>query len=1178
MKPKILKVFILCFVLAGFIAATVLWAGDTGKIKGVVLDSKTKQPLIGARIEVEGTTMGAVSRTEGDYHILNVSPGTYTVKVTYVGYQTVLLTDIRVSSDVTAEANFNLAEAPIEMEPIEVIGRQIIDKYITANQRIISTAQIKNMPVKNVDELLATQVGFVTKNNELHVRGGRAGEVLYMVDGVATRDPLGGLGAVKGGMSISSQNIEEVSVLKGGFDAEYGNTQSAVINIVTKEGNPTATKGYFEFLTDDFGDSKLNKYSFNTDRMEIQLNGPDPLISKYLLPALGIKFLGDKLTYVVSFDAFKTNGFAPINKYAPPHLQRQFRQDDLFSWTKLGFNGTGIKIPERMYNQYTGSVKLAYKASPSKKVVFSYKKDVSRYSLFFNPSYETRGDIDLWRYRYSAGSVPQYQEEKNLMSLQFTHNVSKSTFYDIQLSKYDFDFVQQPGDPNNPGGGLDPGKYLFFTEWERFTDVNKNGVWDAAEKFWDVDGDGSYDLGEPFEDKNKGQNGIYDPGEPFTDNPNNPNGIRDPGEPFVDQFGEGIWNAAEPFVDTDSNGRFDPERAAIASGSVGIDRAEPFEDGDINLGEPFIDVDKNGIYEAREPFVDENNNGKWDYTDVNNNGIFDPGEPYEPWEDRIPNDVYDEVLDIFNTFPPPPAVNHDLNANGRYDSPTDEWSKGVPIIDRNNNGTFDKPNGFWNPGEPYVDLNGNGQWDNPDGFYDRGGERRQYYQHRHSTLWTLKFDLTSQLRKEHEVKTGATIEYNKLSLADIRYPYFPYDGVIQDNGPWPDHGIFRNFYVREPTRGAMYIQDKLEYGTMIAKFGLRYDFYIQSEDIRQLEEEITEQQRLTRETIVRGRNKISPRLGVSYPVTDKAKVYFNYGHFYQLPEFQFMYSRSTQGSSGLPLIGNFNLDFQKTVSYELGIQYAISEVYRLDLSGFYKDIYGLLNTRRVTLGSASTSFYDNNDYGRARGLEVQLDKTYGNYVSGYVNYQYAFAYGKNSAEVSNYYASAVGGVDKIPLQEYPLDWDIRHQVTLNTDIRINKGDHPYLFGARLPDNWGINILWQYRTGYPFTPTRGYPGEYIFLVGAQDPPVNSKRMPATSKVDLRFNKDFNIWKLNYSFSVWVNNVFNKRNVINVYKNTGRPDTEQNPNDAGIVLPGREVDKSPLNYEYGRNIRVGLSMQF
>ena len=374
----------------------------------------------------------------------------------------------------------------------------------------------------------------------------------------------------------------------------------------------------------------------------------------------------------------------------------------------------------------------------------------------------------------------------------------------------------------------------------------------------------------------------------------------------------------------------------------------------------------------------------------------------------------------------------------------------------------------------------------------------------------------------------------------------------------------------------MYIQDKLEYGTMIAKLGLRYDFYLQSEDIYQLEEEIAELQRLTRETIVRGRNVVSPRLGVSYPVTDKAKVYFNYGHFYQLPEFQFIYARGTQASTANRLVGNFNLDFQKTVSYELGIQYAISDVYRLDLSGFYKDIYGLLNTRQVTSGTFSTNFYDNNDYGRSRGLEVQLDKTYGNYVSGYVNYQYAFAYGKNSAEVSNYYASAAGGVDKIPLQEYPLDWDVRHQITVNTDILINKGDHPYLFGARMPDSWGINILWQYRTGYPFTPDRNFPGEYIFLVGAQDPPKNSKRMPATSKVDLRFHKDFNIWKLNYSFSFWVNNVFNKKNIIDVYPNTGRPDTKQNPN--GIVLPGREIDQSPLNYEYGRNIRVGLSMQF
>src|SRR4030067_1182326 len=102
---------------------------------------------------------------------------------------------------------------------------------------------MKKILVQTLDELLSAQVGFVTKNNELHVRGGRAGEVMYLVDGVATRDPLGGLRARRGRMNVSSADIAEVTVLKGGFDAEYGNATSAIINTVTKKGNVTSTKG-----------------------------------------------------------------------------------------------------------------------------------------------------------------------------------------------------------------------------------------------------------------------------------------------------------------------------------------------------------------------------------------------------------------------------------------------------------------------------------------------------------------------------------------------------------------------------------------------------------------------------------------------------------------------------------------------------------------------------------------------------------------------------------------------------------------------------------------------------------------------------------------------------------------------------------------------------------------------
>jgi outer membrane receptor protein involved in Fe transport len=90
------------------------------------------------------------------------------------------------------------------------------------------------------------------------------------------------------------------------------------------------------------------------------------------------------------------------------------------------------------------------------------------------------------------------------------------------------------------------------------------------------------------------------------------------------------------------------------------------------------------------------------------------------------------------------------------------------------------------------------------------------------------------------------------------------------------------------------------------------------------------------------------------------------------------------------------------------------------------------------------------------------------------------------------------------------------------------------------------------------------------------------MPPYSKVDLRFNKDFRIWKLDYSFLVWVANLFDKKNVNSVYGASGRPDTGQNYFDeaynANVVYEGREIEKNPLYYSAGRNIRLGLSVNF
>jgi len=1177
-----------------YLLGQLVWSGTTGKISGVVIDDGDKKPLPGATVQVAGTNLGTYTKVDGSYVILNVPPGTYDLRFSFMGYQQVEVKGIQISTDVTTTMDAKMKVGAVDL-PTEIVKaeRPIIEKGETSNLRRIGSADIATMPIQNVDELLSVQVGFVTKNNELHVRGGRAGEVMYVIDGVATRDPLGGLGAVRGGTNVSSQELQEVSVLKGGFDAEYGNATSGIINIVTKEGNVTSTKGSVEFITDDFGDPDLNKYSFNTDRLRLNLNGPDPFITKYLLPALGINFAGEKLSYSANFDIFKSDGSYRINDYAPPQVQKHFRSDDLLSitWPGVFSYQSGINIPERMNNLARGSIKLTYKATPTRSLTFAHSQTVNHYTLYFNPSYETRGDIDLWNYRYTPSTIPVIDERDVSTSLSFSENLGRNSLLEVQLSRFYKRFLQLPGHPTEPGGVVYPPDFLFEDLWESQTsiqDANKNGRWDAAEPFVDINGNGQYDSGEPFEDINKGKNGVWDPGEHFIDQ--NGDGVYNQGDIFrseFDNYGDGKWDDAEGFTDTNGDGILNPERLPVARGSRGVDEDEPYDDGDIFLGEPFRDVNGDGVFNATEPFVD---NGEFKNGECNQ----DPDGKYDPqcddFQDLNGNTVWDKYLDEFVTDTCNCPSSHDLNHNGKYDGPNDPFPSDMPFIpgvtvtDLNKNGKYDAPNGIWDPAEPYADLNGNGRYDGRDGFYDRGYERRTYYQDRRSEIWTLKGSFTSQVRREHEIKTGLELAYNKLQMADIRYPYGRYNGTFQDGGPWPDRGIFRDFFTREPVQGAFYIRDKIEYGTMIAALGVRYDFYLQSKDITAKieatpidgDKEQSFVESVTGEKTLKSRNRVSPRLGMSYPVSDIAKVYFNYGHYYQLPELRFMYGRATQGSSAVAVLGNYNLNYIKTIQYELGIQYAMSDDYTLDVSGFYKDQFGLLNTQDVNVGGRNFSFYDNLDYGRSRGLEIQVDKKRGAYVNGYMNYQYAYAYGKNSAEVSNYYARFdLGGVQFIPLKEYPLDWDVRHQLTFNLDLRIPKGDHPRIFGVRMLDNWGINLLWQYSSGFPYTPDRSYPGIAGQMQGRQVP-TNYNRMPARSTVDMRLNKDFQVWKTNYSFTFYIYNLFDRKNIENVFVTTGRPDTSRNF--GGIIVPGTERDRNPLYYGSGRNIQLGISMYF
>ena len=1113
---------------------TGIFAGTVGKITGTVIDEEGVG-IPGVAVQIEGTTMGAAASFDGSYVILNVPVGTYTLVAQSIGYNKMTVKEIRVQADLTMEMNFQLTSEAIPTDDITVIGKRAeIDKYITSNVEKISADKISSMPVVDISDVLRRTTGFVSQGELFHARGGRGGEIAFMVDGVEIRDVLGGLtrssgNALKKNVDISATDIEELSVLKGSFDAEYGGVNSAIINVVRKEGDIRTTTGRVEFITDDFGFNDLNKYSFNSDRLEWNLSGPVPGISDQLFPALGLRWPGEKMAYFVSFSTDRSNNYIDYNEYSSAKSKIDYGYEKFL----------GIKIPMRRSNKYSASAKLTWKMDTNARyrISFNYMKLWQKYTNFD------------WDFLFTPQTAHRIEESKELYGVTFTFSPDflKNTFGELKFNRYVQDYDQRPG-------GKVPGDFVMADNYESYADANNNGRWDAAEPFVDVNGDGFF--GEPFLDGNN--NGVYDPGpdtwvafdvdidgdttwmddlnrngrydddigEPYSDL--NGNGRRDRAEPvYNDHFwhdvnGNGVFDEGDStYVDTDGlgNGAYDPELRDV----INEDRAEPFTDGDVIIGEPYIDVDFNGVF-----------NGE-------------PNDPNGP--------------DVF-------IGAWDLNNNGRHDGPFDPWSEGIPYRDLNNNGSYDAPNGFYDYGEPYVDLNDNGRHDYADGFIDHGFLQWAVYQKTKTAINTFSMDLTSQVAKEHEIKSGIEFKDMHLEMGDLRYPDRTYDGM-DDGGPWLDRGIFRDFYTRTPKQGAFYFRDKMEYGEMIANLGFRYDFYIQANEIKSVD---FEAENLADKELADSKNKFSPRIAFSFPVSDKAKLYFNYGHFFQLPELNYFYRRPTQASNAFGIIGNPNLDFEKTIQYEVGLQYRVARGYIMTISGFYKDYYGLLNSIQESYGPITNDVYGNIDYARSRGVEFQLEKRYAHFFAGSFDYEYTWAFGKNSSASADYFRRFMR--QEIPTQETPLDWDIRHQVTVTTDIRATKGNHPKIGIFTLPDDWTFNIIWQFKTGLPFTPDVNYPG--LILVGQEVPLNNSRRMPYYSTVDIRLDKNFQVWELNYTLSLRVDNMFDNKNVNNVFSSTGLPYTDQNNN--GQIWTGIPMDADPSLYDPGRQIQVGMSLNF
>lgn len=378
-----------------FLSSVNIFAGTTGKLSGNIKDVQTGEPLIGANVIIEGTNLGAAANINGDFVILNISPGKYNVKFSFIGYESLTIQDVTIIVDQTTFLSINLKPKSIEVDEIVVTSKTpLIQKDVTSSISVISREQIESLPVSTFTELLSLQAGVTGSGSNLHVRGGRSNEVAYMIDGILVVDPLlGGLAT-----DVSNDAIQEMSLLSGTFNAEYGNALSGVVNIVTRDGSEKF-HAKLEARTSEFGIERYSK--LNENRINGSLSGPLGLTDFNFFLSGEIDKRGSYLPF--GYDNNKAF-FSKISTNAIPSLKVTLTNRGSIG-SRQNYSHTYKYIPDQYLRNRTDSWQSSLTFNQTIKNNFFYDVKLS----YFNQGYYSGIEKDTSQ--YLSISQTQYFEE-----------------------------------------------------------------------------------------------------------------------------------------------------------------------------------------------------------------------------------------------------------------------------------------------------------------------------------------------------------------------------------------------------------------------------------------------------------------------------------------------------------------------------------------------------------------------------------------------------------------------------------------------------------------------------------------------------------------------------------------------------------------------------------------------
>jgi len=1012
-------------------------AAVTGKIAGVVRNAQTGEPLLGANVVVQGTDLGAACDADGYFYIIRLEPGTYSVQARMMGYANVTQTGVRVISEHTTPVNFELESSIVPGEGITVQAeREVVKMDLSSSSFSADKSEIEAVPlISDVKQYFNLQSGIAGWS----VRGGSQGETKLLADGLLLVDQR----ANEPIMMPNLSEIKEVSVMKGGFNAEYANVRSGVINVVTREGSPDSYEGSFELRYTPGYQKHSGKSIFDPDNYHNAVYLWNKLDTGYVWNIVEEDTVG--CDTVIKYDSVCWKGSRAVWAYETSPFYDTVKYEkygDFTGWIKDVGGDTNITTPEMQRDRFLWMRRINIPRTDSLLLIYNGGDSI------YAPIYE--GDTLLIGYE----KVP--------------YDFSDQDRIGEYGNKPDFTLDAGFGGPI-PVIGSYLGDMTFYTSYrdhnEMFAIPDSRDYY--RERMTSLKLTSRFGN---FKVNLKGAYSIINSLSPYGE------GHMWQGENQSAQIGQGYLRGGSDMLYSIA------EYDGIWHGSNKLNEDQLYR---VNALTPF-DINSKMYGFTLQHALSENT-----------------------------------FYDVHLTY-----IRRDNDATFNYDVPTRMMGDTVVLWFSDSVGESEwaidnVPFGWADPRyeENYMtDISGEVAY----GFAHQCGT----YNISWSESYNAAFSISSQLNKYNLLKFGLSFQYDKL------HEYY----ITNEGWFWPEPGVdptedytvdcYYVNYDEYPILVGAYIQDKIEFEGMFANFGLRFDYAdpntewpLQDDPYSPFFSQYFKDSLFTQGPVedVAPIYQISPRLGISFPVLEKSKLFFNYGHFYTLPNSENRY-KIDWGRDGdkIHFLGNPRLEMERTVSYEVGLENSIANTYMARISGYYKDIDNEID--QVKYYGEEGEFVDywtveNTGYGDTRGFEFEFRKDQGRFFTGWVNYDYMVRTSGRIGLTQHY------EVPRLESREAEVDPEV--------DNPIPQPAFRAQLTLKMPLDWGmflggynLSFLYQWRAGYYETFGAGKDEE---LWG--DVLQNNIQWPATRIMDMSINKNLTVAGVTANLFMAVHNIFN-----------------------------------------------------